>query len=132
LALSKDDKARLSKRHIEAIFNNQHEGVVQPFKLSTDLNILENVARLGRSFMKDDAYGPKNVDEGLFFLKLAANNGHPRAAFVLGDMFEFGKNVTQSYSEAACYYQLASNNGEPDAQEFADSCREMIQLERST
>ena len=47
---------------------------------------------------------------------LLANQGNPNAQFNLGYMYDTGKGVTQSYTEAVKWYRLAAGQGNSDAQ----------------
>jgi TPR repeat protein len=49
-----------------------------------------------------------------FYLKLAADGGHPEAEFEIGSLYaKGGKHVTQDFSAAKCYYERAAGRGEP-------------------
>jgi TPR repeat protein len=58
----------------------------------------------------------ENKAEAARLFRLAADQGHACAQFLLGDLFEKGHGVAQDRSEAIRWYRLAAEQGDTDAQ----------------
>lgn len=56
---------------------------------------------------KEMIYNMIDVDKAIEYLKKAARNGHQRAAYKLGKIYEEGKLVRQDYANAVCWYGFA-------------------------
>ena len=54
--------------------------------------------------------------EALTRLRVLANQGNSEAQYNLGQLYETGKTVSPSYSEALRWYRLSANQGNRDAQ----------------
>jgi hypothetical protein len=59
---------------------------------------------------------PQNYSEAAGWWKIAAEQGHTKAAHNLGLMYEEGKGVSQDFTEAANWYELAVRKGNPSSQ----------------
>jgi len=55
----------------------------------------------------DQAYGEGDYSTALREYRLVAEEGYPRAQFMLGFMYDKGLGVTQDYAEAVMWYRLA-------------------------
>ncbi len=63
------------------------------------------------------AYGlVKDSVEAARLFRLAAEKGHTKAQFYLGDIYKEGRGVVQDFAEAAKWYKLAAAQGHADAQ----------------
>lgn len=73
--------------------------------------------RLGLAlFQEHRESGDREVlEEALRWLNEAANQGHARAQFALGAMYEEGRGVIQDYVEAAKWFRKAADQAESDA-----------------
>ncbi|MFW2081016.1 tetratricopeptide repeat protein [Acinetobacter guillouiae] len=70
-----------------------------------------------RGLMFLDENSPnKNTKQGVEWIHKSANQGYPKAQFVLGMLYNEGIGVKQSYSAAAEWYRKAADQGLPDAQ----------------
>lgn len=73
--------------------------------------------RLG---LMHDGTGPMGIlndfNEAQRYYRLAAELGHPKAQFFLGNMFEFGEGVPQDWEIARGWYERAAKSGELNAQ----------------
>lgn len=63
----------------------------------------------------EEAYAAGNYDVALVEFTKAADKGDMNAQFNLGVMYEHGHGVEQSDLKAAEWYQLAADNGHPEA-----------------
>lgn len=63
----------------------------------------------------EEAYAAGNYDVALEEFKKAAEKNDMNAQFNLGVMYEHGHGVNQSDLTAAEWYQLAADNGHPEA-----------------
>lgn len=63
----------------------------------------------------EKAYGASDYPLALIEFTKAANNGDMNAQYNLGVMYEHGHGVKQSDITAAQWYQLAADNGHPEA-----------------
>jgi len=63
----------------------------------------------------EEAYEAGNYDVALVEFTKAADEGDMNAQFNLGVMYEHGHGVDQSDLKAAEWYQLAADNGHPEA-----------------
>jgi hypothetical protein len=59
---------------------------------------------------------PQDYAEALRWQRRAAEQGHAKAQFNLGEMYYFGEGIAQNYTEAVRWYRLAANHGDVDAQ----------------
>ena len=66
---------------------------------------------LAELYLKDST----KVEEGIEFLKQAAQNDNVEAQVILGSWFYYGINVKQDYSTALAWWQLAAEKGEKAA-----------------
>ena len=62
------------------------------------------------------AYELNDYNTAFTKFRSAARQGHARAEFYLGVMYQNGKGVTQDYKEAVRWYTLAAKKGEDRAQ----------------
>jgi TPR repeat protein len=75
------------------------------------------IAQLALAMMYDEGIGtPKNIDESIRFLKLAANNGVSSAQWSLGRKYHDGEHINQDYFQAFYWFKLAAENGNKAAQ----------------
>lgn len=63
----------------------------------------------------EEAYAAGNYEVALAEFTKAADEGDINAKFNLGVMYEHGHGVNQSDLKAAQWYQLAADNGHPEA-----------------
>lgn len=63
----------------------------------------------------EEAYAKGQYDVALIEFKDAAENGDMYAQFNMGVLYEHGHGVAQSDMRAAEWYQLAEDNGHPEA-----------------
>ena len=63
----------------------------------------------------EEAYAAGNYEVALNEFKKAADQGDMNAQFNLGVMYEHGHGVDQSDLKAAEWYQMAADNGHPEA-----------------
>ena len=59
---------------------------------------------------------PTDPDEGVKWLRLAAEKGQASAQNNLGWCYQNGKGVTKDYAQAVKWFRLAADQGLPDAQ----------------
>lgn len=64
----------------------------------------------------------RNITESVKFLGLSAMHGFIPALFYLGDAYQKGEGVTQDYSGASFFYDLAASNSYTDAYVPAAEC----------
>ena len=57
-------------------------------------------------------------------LRAAAEQGNAKAQYAIGYMYRFGKGVPQDYEYAFKWYQMAAEQGLPDAQSGLDGLRD--------
>ena len=50
---------------------------------------------------------PRNINESIYYLKLAANNNYPDAKFLLGNIYSEGKYIQKDIPKAIFFFQLA-------------------------
>jgi uncharacterized protein len=67
------------------------------------------------------AFKVGNKAEGLRLTRLAAEKGHAKAQFYLGQFYSNGDGVEQSYKEAAKWFRRAADQGDDEAQEALGS-----------
>lgn len=69
-----------------------------------------------QDFQKGEAaYHRGDYATALKEFRLLADNGHARAQYFLGMMYEHGKGVRRDYSEAVKWHARATERGNPDA-----------------
>ena len=70
---------------------------------------------LGMRYLSGEG-APKNHAEGLKWLEMAANGGHPVARYDLGEIYKRGIGVQSNDSMAFYWYDQAARQNHPDAQ----------------
>ena len=76
----------------------------------------ESDGACGPQWHRDEVGVQRNSDyEALTRLRVSANQGNSDAQYNLGQLYETGKTVSQSYSEALRWYRLSANQGHSDA-----------------
>jgi uncharacterized protein len=55
--------------------------------------------------------------EGYRLIRVAAEQGHPKAQYLLGKLFSDGDGVEQNYKEAAKWFHRAAEQGDDEAEE---------------
>lgn len=78
--------------------------------------VIASEADLGEMLLDGEA-GPPDPAKAAFWLKLAADAGHPVAAYRLAGLFETGAGVPQDLDAARAYYDIAARAGYKDAAE---------------
>ena len=59
----------------------------------------------------------QDYSKAIKYYQLAAEQGHARAQYNIGVLYENGDGVAQDYNEAAKYYRLAAEQGHDRAKE---------------
>jgi TPR repeat protein len=57
-------------------------------------------------------YLPRSLEDSYYYLKLAADQGHPKAQILVGDCYNAGMGAKQSIGKSIYYYQLAADQNE--------------------
>lgn len=84
--------------------------------ISTPINSLAQSLTADQAFHKGSALiKQNNVHQGLEWLRSAATQGHPQAAFELGSLYEAGLAVPKNYHQAKAYYEQAIIQGHRNA-----------------
>ncbi len=71
---------------------------------------------LSKKFISESWPDPPNIEEGVFWLKKAAEEGSLDAQSNLGDRYSEGIGVAQDNEEAAKWYRMAADQGDAAAQ----------------
>ncbi len=71
---------------------------------------------LGEHYANGYAEYPQDYKEGARWYRKAAEQGHVRAMFELGDMYNKGKGVPQDFKETAKWYRKSAEQGHSKAQ----------------
>lgn len=109
--------------HIELLAQKLNQGSLKALEEMTRLANVPNSSQGQVAFrlgLLHDGTGPmgslNNLEEARRYYELAAELGHPKAQFFLGNMYEFGEGVQQDWRIARDWYQRAANNGERNSQ----------------
>lgn len=77
---------------------------------------------LGKSYLFGDGVD-ENEEEGIKWIREAAENGLPAAQFQLGQQYRIGKGVNKDRNEAIRWYTLAVNSGHKKAIQQLESMK---------
>ena len=91
-------------------------GNLEQLKLGAEQGDAEDQYILGLSYNLGNFGVPKNGQEAVKWLRLAAEQGFDGAADALGFIYATGDGVPQDYQEAVRWYRLAAEQGDTDAQ----------------
>ena len=81
-----------------------------------ELARLEGIWRTGVCFLYGKGGKRKDVQEGLKWIRMAAELGHAKAQCELGGCYDLGIGVEKNYMEAVKWYHLAAEQGQVHAQ----------------
>jgi len=110
--------------YLMEIKSTEENEFISEFFLACNENHVESQFNIAQRYFREDGI-PHNDSKGIKFLTLAANQGDPRAQFLIGNSLSYncsGDNENMDEKEAARFYTLAANQNFAAAQYKLGEC----------
>lgn len=106
---------------MDAMTNGEYQEAYRSFKRLAKRDHIQSQYQLGMLYLFGKGV-EQNTDQGITWLKEAANNGSYRAANGLGQIYLSGKGVDIDEKEAIKWLELATEIAEQNEGEAEDGC----------